>query len=136
MNDDSNERAKIGGRMFADLSQAQVSFSMKAMQCLFVLNGGAATAILASHETSFFSFACWYGIGAVFAIASLAAGYFACSAIGESWRDYFEEVEDPASHWQRFYKKGKWSLRAAVGLFVASMLFFLIPTTMLFFKFI
>lgn len=28
MNDDSNERAKIGGRMFADLSQAQVSFSM------------------------------------------------------------------------------------------------------------
>ena len=56
-------------------NQATLDYGLKALQALFLLNGAAATAILASGETVLYHTVLCFGLGALVAIVALGLSY-------------------------------------------------------------
>ena len=120
------ERTKHGCQMFVELSKAQIEFSAKALQGLFILNGGAATAVIATKTPQYSGLILLFALGALAAALGMGAGYFANGFIGDTWRAYIEDVDN----WKAYHKdkeyKGKIWKGISVSLAVASALLFAI----------
>lgn len=100
------ERAKRGCEMFVELSKAQIQFSAKALQGLLIINGGAATAVLAARIQELEASIGFFSFGALFSVLGFAFGYFANSCIGDTWRIYMEDVDN----WKEYHgRKQRWS---------------------------
>ena len=72
---------------FKQTNQASVDFAIKTIWALFLLNGSAATALLASRSVDFYPAAIILGFGALSAVIAFALSYVYCLMLGETWRD-------------------------------------------------
>jgi hypothetical protein len=72
--------------MFKQTNQAAIDFSKMTLTTSFLLNGVAATALLASKEPTFYAPAILLGFGALSAIVGMGVSYLYILLLGETWR--------------------------------------------------
>lgn len=115
------ERTKRGCEMFIELKKVQGQFSTKLLQSLLVLNGGAATALIALKDREYRDAAMLFAIAAMFAVTGFATGYLANREYSESWRSCIQpEKTDGKPH----IKFGNWALAAsAICAFLSFIIF-------------
>jgi hypothetical protein len=103
------ERFKAGLQNFLEMNKHAADFAKRSIQGAFLLNGGAATALLASKGASFADYACLFGFGAFLAVGAMALGYGTNLTLAESWQCYLEErtTEQHRIIYQR-YKRWLW----------------------------
>ena len=124
------EQVKTGLQTYLEMNKAAVLFSQKAIQGSFLLNGGAATAILASKSMDFVGFACSFGFGAFLAVCAMAAAYATNLAVAETWECHLIE-KTPEEHATSFKKFQHWLL-VSVAIGIASGVWFLVSLAAIF----
>lgn len=92
------ERHKAGLQMCIEMNKLASEFSARALRGAFLLNGGAATAILATKNMEFAGYACWYGLGAFLAVAATAMAYMTSCDVVSSWQEYFSKSNEAELH--------------------------------------
>lgn len=85
------ERHKAGLQMCIEMNKLAAEFSVRALRGAFLLNGGAATAILATKNMAFAGYACWYGLGAFLAVVGTALAYVTSCDVVSTWQEYFSK---------------------------------------------
>lgn len=129
MNEDEHRR-----EMFRQTNQAAVDFSLKSLQGLFLLNGAAATALLANGKSALVSSALWFAVGAALAVAALGLSYLYTLLLAESWRtplpsssdEEYLPVEWPHKvQYISLRQLGRWRC-CPIGVFILSLIFFCI----------
>jgi hypothetical protein len=88
MNDDQHRK-----EMFKQANQAAIEFSKTMLYSSFLLNGAAATALLASRTSAFYCSAVLFGFGSLSAIIGLGVSYLYILLLGETWRQRTSSYE-------------------------------------------
>jgi hypothetical protein len=83
--------------IFKQSNQAAIDFSLKALSYLFLLNGAAATALLAQDSFWLKITACLFAVGALFSIFALAFAYLHMKVTAHSWIINQVEEDIPGS---------------------------------------
>jgi hypothetical protein len=103
------------------LVQAAVDYGLRALTTLFLLNGAAATAILASAKESLLPAALCFSIGAGLVVAALGVSYFVNDGFATLWNPArLTEVRA----YDKIQSRTVWLLRLAMGLALISLAFF------------
>lgn len=71
--------------MARDTNQFSMQFAKMVFNCCFLLNGAAATALLASKIPALFPAAVWCAFGAVIAILAMGIAYWYVMSMLNSW---------------------------------------------------
>ncbi|MHC1790906.1 hypothetical protein [Solidesulfovibrio sp.] len=133
-------------KFYQDRRQADVKscheFSRSAAQSVMLINGGAATAVLASKSSFIDTVFCYYGSLVAFSLCFFAVGVlfgafmnFAERMALHGWGQFWEKKSDNTFSCYTF--KGKWRFRAAawhwisVSSFMLSSLSFLVGCSIL-----
>jgi hypothetical protein len=122
------EKEKAALQMFIELNKASVESSFRAIRGAFLLNGGAATALLAT-DISLAYYACSFGVGAFLAVIAMGFAYGTNFKAAETWRPYIENM-DSESH-QKHYKIFQDLLRYATFAACVSALLFMVTVIVL-----
>ena len=91
--------------MYYQTNQASVDYSKMIFNSAFLLNGAAATALLASKIKTFYCAAIFFGFGALSALIGMGLSYAYIMLLAETWR---QEPKDFESNGIRVYVLGKW----------------------------
>jgi hypothetical protein len=84
--------------MFKASSQAAVDCGTKAVNALFLLNGAAATALLAQNDNAFLRYtAIVFSLAALWSIAALGLSHIFNLIISETWRN--DTPQNPDEPW-------------------------------------
>jgi len=75
---------------YKQLMQAFFDYGQKTFYCLLLLNGAAATAIVASLKTEYLPFIHWFGGGALLAVLGLGAMFLALGTYAALFGDFGE----------------------------------------------
>lgn len=113
--------------IYRDINKSVMEISWRAINATFLINGAAATALLAHKE---YTSALTFGLGAFFSILCFGFAYFAQLAIAEAWRPQ----EDQRTYYAiPFVNKIKISAgnserlrQVTIALWLISILFFLL----------
>ncbi len=125
------ERAKNGREMFAQLSKAELDFSAKAIQGAFILNGGAATAVLATKDPTYICHIWILAIGAFLAVVAMAFAYFCNYNYGETWRPFVEVIKNPGEYTNKYITiANRWKFAAVLSL-IGSLTAFVVAVCIL-----
>ena len=122
------EKEKAALQMFIELNKASVESSFRAIRGAFILNGGAATALLAT-DISLAYYACAFGFGAFLAVIAMGFAYGTNFKAAETWRPYLEKMESETH--QKHYKMFQDLLRYATFAACVSALLFIVTVIVL-----
>lgn len=70
---------------FLQTNGASIEYSVKTLQFLFLINGAAATALLATGNVVFYTSAIWLAIGAMLAVLTFGVSYLYSLLISVTW---------------------------------------------------
>ena len=101
-------------QIFQDSNKVASEYARHAISFSFYLNGAAATAILASGKTDFYSTAISLGFGAAFAVISMGLSYIYEMLVANTWKE--EEIE-------RNNIKGFYHFVICKNIFISNKLF-------------
>ena len=105
------ERKKLRSQMAIEMNKAAVEYSQKALRGVFLLNGGAVTAITVLQMKSLMMALCWYGIGAALAVLGTFFSYMSTAECAGTWGDFID-MEPYSWTWFKRWK----TCGAAAGL--------------------
>ena len=103
------------------LTQTSTDYALKALNSLFLLNGSAATAILAAKNTNLYNAGFFFALGAISAVISLFMAYFCNSFFAEAWNPVLGHPERSQAEKRAFI-----FLKVASGFAITGTTLFLI----------
>ncbi len=98
MDENNSNDLKFTQDLIKQTNQAALDYALKAIQFLFLINGAAATAILAGKIERLYPSAIWFGICACAAILLLGLSYVYNLLLTEYLMDCLHAREDKPTH--------------------------------------
>ena len=117
------EREKAALQMFIELNKASVDSSFRAIRGAFLLNGGAATALLVT-DIKLAAYACSFAFGSLVAVFAMGLAYSTNLAAADTWRPHIEHIttEEHAEIFNDFKNKLRY---ATCFAFLSGIIFFI-----------